>query len=149
MEIFIGPKIPLSSEINQTLSFLDVCLPDVINAVLKDIRMVDEDNFDSTIERVISRAHSSWNDPRIEILELKDNMKLLESIIKQWLYSAVDFEILLYFYCRRFHLIESTEDQSFSKYFLDMEVLADDNYRRNPIDVRESVRRSRARFLNR
>lgn len=149
MEIFIGPKIQLSVDMQQTLSFLDVNLADVINVVLKDIRMVDEDNYDTTIERIISRAYSSWNDPRMEILELRDTMKLLESTVKQWLYATIDFEILLYFYCRRFHLIESTEDQSFSKYFLDMEVLADDNYRRNPVDVRESVRRSRARFLNR
>lgn len=149
MELFIAPKIPLSEDMKSTLTFLDIDLFEVVNAVLHDIRIVGEDTFPALVEKAISKTHSHWNDPRYSSDDLYNTALEIEKVIKFWLYVTNSFDILVYYYCRTFRNIESLPGDDFSTYYLEVEVLADDNYRRDPTSVRQSLQESRIRFLNR
>lgn len=149
MELFIAPKIPLTDDMKSALTFLDIDLFEVINVVLHDIRIVGEYAFTSLVEKAFSRTHSHWNDPRYSSDDLYNTALEIEKVIRHWLYVTNSFDILVYFYCRVFRNVESLPDNEFSTYYLDVEVLADDNYRRNSTSVRQSLQESRIRFLNR
>lgn len=149
MEIFIGPKLKLPKESLSVMAYLDIDLNELINAILQDIRVVGEDCFDSLILNRMTRGREHWSTTPQENEQLKTALRKASDVIHTWLYCSLDFEILLYFYCRKVINVESLPENDFSTYFLDLDVLADDNYCRNTANVRQSVHECRTRFLNR
>lgn len=148
MELLIAPKIALTRDIQDVLTFLDIDLNEVLNAVLSDMRVFESDVYSSLTERAINRAFSSWSGAQYDAQDARVKLTELERQIKQWLFTSVDFDILCYFYCREFRFIESNPEQQFSTYYLEMDALYNDIYRSNPAHIRESLCGYRARFLS-
>lgn len=149
MELFIAPKLTFSPQTRVVLEFLDLDTTQLLNAVLTDMKPFDSGKYDKLTEEAINKAFHYWSCRSHDETEVREILSTLEKQLTNWLFTAVDFDILCYFYCREFRNIESLAENEFSTYYLEMDALHNEIYRSNPSHVRESLLGQRFRFFNR
>jgi hypothetical protein len=148
MELLVTETVPFTPDHLSIINFLDMNISEVLNLILADIRLMDDSCFDTHTEKVISQARGHWNDPNYAETEIKLGLAIIEAVVKTWFFK-LPLAMQCYFYCRNVKHVELTSEKQFSNYFVEVDALAEDNYRRSPASVSESLQRLRTWQRNR